>query len=151
MSMLMMPKSYLVAQVKKQHQEKQHKRCLFISSNPREKRAVKQLNRVLRQSCWFPGDESKSESSHRAYSLKVGLFTRLLLVLINCKTSHWACRFYWRVDSCISRPFKLELRDVPLGSLCVAVICVPLHFIGTALFFSTRRLVLHNLLPQTLE
>lgn len=38
---------------------------------------------------WIPKDVSKSESSHEACSLEVGLFTRLLLVLTDCKTSHW--------------------------------------------------------------
>lgn len=118
--------------------------------HPAEKRAVKQFNAALRPLWWIPKDVSKSESSREACSLKVGLFTRLLLVLINCKTSRWVRSFYWRADSCISPPFKLNLRDEPLESLCVAVICVPLHFIVTDCFFSpVFVLVLHNRLSQT--
>lgn len=81
----------------------------------------------------IPGGRFKVREQ-RACSLKVGLFTRLLFVLIDCKTSHWVPSFYWRRDSCISPPFKLKLRDVPLESFCVPVICVPLLFIGSHCF-----------------
>lgn len=79
------------------------------------------------ESFWrIPRDVSKSESRHAACSLEVGLFTRLL-VLTDCKTSHWVRSFYGRGDSCISP--SLNSAAGALESRRVTVICVPLHFI----------------------